>query len=302
MTKDLYVKKNSEKTPYRGLLWVAMVIAIVVVFMLIFRMHYPFRQDRVRKSTLPADQQKRSIVVGKVPVIATGKIKSIVRNKITTAAIPEESEPPKPEQPKLQNKSESPAEPPRADLYESRENAKKVQQRKESSLRVLAASEALKEVEGEIRKVEELPTTKDEKKKATHLIPKKTTRKNSMYSLLSPQNAQTPEISKQSQPEKKKAPSDNVVRTSHGVKTRTQNVSYWVQVGAYSKPANANSIRQVLVSKGFPVVIQTINHKKYGKLYLVRVPVRGSKKEAMKYASRIEQQTHEGHPIIIRAK
>lgn len=51
----------------------------------------------------------------------------------------------------------------------------------------------------------------------------------------------------------------------------THGTRYIVQIGSFTQRQNADNIQQSLLQKGYEVVVRTINHAKFGKLYVVQL-------------------------------
>lgn len=92
----------------------------------------------------------------------------------------------------------------------------------------------------------------------------------------------------------------NVLETTRSVNNQGT-MSYWIQVGAYREEANAKKVKAIVDGLGYEAVIKEGSHPKLGKIYIVRVPVKGSRSEVQKIMSTISQRTGD-KPILMESR
>jgi hypothetical protein len=82
---------------------------------------------------------------------------------------------------------------------------------------------------------------------------------------------------------------------------RLEGDSHLIQVGAYREEANAKKVKAIVDGLGYEALIKESSHPRLGKIYIVRVPVKGSKTEAQKVMSLISQKTGD-KPILMESR
>lgn len=82
---------------------------------------------------------------------------------------------------------------------------------------------------------------------------------------------------------------------------RLEGLSHLIQVGAYREEANAKKVKAIVDGLGYEALIKESSHPRLGKIYIVRVPVKGSKTEAQKVMSLISQKTGD-KPILMESR
>jgi len=83
--------------------------------------------------------------------------------------------------------------------------------------------------------------------------------------------------------------------------TSDREVSYWIQVGAYREEANAKKVKGLIDSLGYEAIVKPSSHPRLGTIYIVRVPVKGSRAEAQKVLSVISQKTGD-KPFLMESR
>ncbi len=78
-------------------------------------------------------------------------------------------------------------------------------------------------------------------------------------------------------------------------------VTHWIQVGAYTEEANATRAKSTIEKLGYQVVVKPSTHPRLGNIYVVRVPIKGSKEDAQKAASAIARKTGD-KPFIVESR
>lgn len=82
---------------------------------------------------------------------------------------------------------------------------------------------------------------------------------------------------------------------------RGESYNYWIQVGVYREEANAKKVKAIIDGLGYETVVRQSSHPKLGMIYIVRVPVKGSKDEAQRLISTISQKTGD-RPVLIESR
>ncbi|MCX7822721.1 MAG: SPOR domain-containing protein [Syntrophobacterales bacterium] len=77
--------------------------------------------------------------------------------------------------------------------------------------------------------------------------------------------------------------------------------SYWIQVGAYREEGNAKRVKAIISELGHEAIVKQSSHPKLGVIYVVRVPVKGSKSDAQKLISLIAQKTGD-KPFLMESR
>jgi cell division protein FtsN len=86
-----------------------------------------------------------------------------------------------------------------------------------------------------------------------------------------------------------------------GSSTSDREASYWIQVGAYREEANAKKVKGLIDALGYEAILKQSSHPKLGTIYIVRVPIKGSKADAQKAISVISQKTGD-KPFLMEAR
>jgi|GEM_PF-1715388 len=89
--------------------------------------------------------------------------------------------------------------------------------------------------------------------------------------------------------------------TTASSSTSNREASYWIQVGAYREEANAKKVKSLIDSLGYEAIVKPSSHPRLGTIYIVRVPVKGSKAEAQKALSVISQKTGD-KPFLMESR
>jgi len=74
---------------------------------------------------------------------------------------------------------------------------------------------------------------------------------------------------------------------------------YVVQIGSFSQRENADSIQQQLLKKGYEVMVRTITHEKFGRLYIVQLAPVYDANKAQSLVSKVKQEANV-QPMVIK--
>ena len=104
-----------------------------------------------------------------------------------------------------------------------------------------------------------------------------------------------------SPPEQQAAPLPPPVETSPSpVKPAvSQGTRYIVQIGSFTQRQNADNIQQSLLQKGYEVVVRTINHAKFGKLYVVQLASVNDARKAESLMARVRKEANV-KPMLVK--
>jgi len=104
---------------------------------------------------------------------------------------------------------------------------------------------------------------------------------------------------KQSTPVQTSTSSKPQIAASSAKTPVTGSTKYVVQIGSFSQKENADGIQQELLKKGYEVLVRTINHAKFGRLYVVQLaPVYDSTK-AQSLVTKVKQEANV-KPMVIK--
>ncbi len=314
MARKLYAKKRGRDSNPKGILWIAMILALMLLIIPILWMNYPFKKKSFRNfGKIPLERRGIHVVVqGKIPkeVVrkeSIGKSNESEKTGNVIVAKIEKKESikgggtlPKPQKHAIT-----------VNPYVDEEKARLERKKNEDKLKQAVSTEALKELE----KNKKLVVAKTEKNKEGDSFALEAGKKGGIYSLISPAKEELGKKEKEKEKEKtkhsvasvkKSVVKDKTVKSVSSsnapVKKRTSNnITYWVQVGAFTKKANALNAVKRLKSLGYDSVIRKMHHAKYGALYLVRIPVYGNETSARKLSSALAKKLGE-KPIVVKAR
>lgn len=74
---------------------------------------------------------------------------------------------------------------------------------------------------------------------------------------------------------------------------------YVVQIGSFSQRENADGIQQQLLKKGYEVMVRTITHEKFGRLYIVQLAPVYDANKAQSLVSKVKQEANV-QPMVIK--
>lgn len=74
---------------------------------------------------------------------------------------------------------------------------------------------------------------------------------------------------------------------------------YVVQIGSFSQRENADGIQQQLLKKGYEVMVKTITHEKFGRLYIVQLAPVYDTNKAQSLASKVKLEANV-QPMVIK--
>ncbi len=300
MAKNLYARKSRRQNSHKGILWIALIIALMLLVIPILWMNYPFRAGSFKKyRKTPLDEAEVRVAVhGSIPrnfVKAQIPKESSSAEKTSSVVVARIEKP----QSNLKGGGTTPEIHTVPNPYADKEKARLAQKQQEEKFKKAISSEALKELEN--KKDSILPESNG-KNQSAH--PPESTQKKGMYSLLNPSRQEVSrELPKPKIPEPTGSSSHTVKQkatVSEKKTSRTKNVTFWIQVGAFSKKFNALDMIKRVKNLGYRPVLHQVHHAKYGRLYLVRIPAYGKKADARRLASTISQKLGE-KAIIVRA-
>ncbi len=305
MAKNLYARKVQGQNSHKGILWIALVIALMLLVIPILWMHYPFRAGSFKKyRKTPLDKADVRIAVhGSIPKNlveaqipkkpeATEKTKSLVIARI---------EKPQPNPKGGGTGGETTSKPHIIpNPYEDKEKAQLAKKQQEERFKRTVSAEALKELETQKSSI--LPEEKAQNQATSSSS--ESTKKKGMYSLLTPPKQELKKRLSEPQILESTKSSSPAVKRKVGISERKsyRNVTFWIQVGAFSKKYNALDMIQRLKNLGYKPVLHQIPHAKYGKLYLVRIPTYGKKTDARKFALTVAKKLGEKTIIVSAGK
>lgn len=74
---------------------------------------------------------------------------------------------------------------------------------------------------------------------------------------------------------------------------------YVVQIGSFSQRENADGIQQQLLKKGYEVMVRTVTHEKFGRLYIVQLAPVSDAGKAQSLVSKVKQEANV-QPMVIK--
>jgi len=94
------------------------------------------------------------------------------------------------------------------------------------------------------------------------------------------------------------APSSSAL-TSPKKPVSAHTTRYIVQIGSFAQRQNADNIQQSLIQKGYEVIVRTINHAKFGKLYVVQLAPVNDAQKAESLMTNVRKEANI-KPIVVR--
>lgn len=140
------------------------------------------------------------------------------------------------------------------------------------------------------------PEKKQKKQEPKATVPEKSSQKPTTTSTT---RTSTPK-SQQETPIPPGTPRTTETRSSQASSDR-ESASYLIQVGVYREETNAKKVKSIIDALGYETIIKQSTHPRLGTIYVVRVPVKGSKAEAQKLISLIGQKTGD-KPVLMESR
>ncbi len=249
----------------------------------------------------PSAVESGKIVLGKVPKVTivsppTSATSETSNLQTGGAASPKENlEGTPPERPKDTSSSEENSKPREANNQMVASSTDSFKTSEEIKRKLLEAEETAKEAvaksaQEEIASLKAVPETSQNSKpelSKTTVAKESADKKKTTLAKKSPPPSSTSST----------LPSSSGSETTSGVGSAT----YWIQVGAYVEEANAIRAKNSIEKLGYEVVVKQTIHPRLGNIYVVRVPIKGTKEEAQRTVAVISQKTGD-KPFIVEAK